>query len=221
MIPLSIGPEPAILETKRNEWGEEYKAALSAGTKPPERYRRDDIKNALREETKGKCAYCESHIEHVSFAHIEHLIPKSVKPELVAAWENLSLACEKCNIYKGDYFSENAPLLNPYEDEVAVAVIFYGPMALYRTDAAMLTISRLRLNRAELLFSRSENLREIFRILELLSGTTENAALQAALIEELRERLVTVAEYTSCSRNFASNEAQKRGFELPDLNDAD
>lgn len=219
MIPLSLAKEPPILTANREKWGEEYKAVQLSGVKPPERYRRDDVKDALRGETHGKCAYCESNIEHISFAHIEHLIPKSVMPELVCAWENLTLACEMCNTFKGDYYSAEAPLLNPYTDSVSEDLVFYGPMAIDRSDRARLTISKLRLNRSALIFRRTEHLREILRILDLIAETTDNKAVQMALLEDLKERLGAAAEYTNCSRCFGLDEAPKRGVILPLLDE--
>lgn len=210
MISLELGPEPLILKAKGVKWCEEYRNTLESGAEPRHRYRRDDIRDALRVETNGKCAYCESRIEHISFAHIEHFIPKSARPDLVYTWKNLTLACERCNNYKGDYFSEESPLLNPYEDNVSEAVTFYGPMAIDRTDRAMLTISKLRLNRSELLFRREENLRGVLKILDLLARTPGNADLQTALIEELSDRLLDHAEYASCSRCFSRDEAPRR-----------
>jgi uncharacterized protein (TIGR02646 family) len=54
----------------------------------------------------GKCAYCESHVEHVSHAHVEHYRPKGGVSEdqthpgyywLGYTWTNLLLACPRCN----------------------------------------------------------------------------------------------------------------------------
>jgi uncharacterized protein (TIGR02646 family) len=216
MIPLTLGAEPPILIENGAAWGEEFATAVEAGIRPlPARYRRDDVKDALRHETKGKCAYCESHIEHISYSHIEHILPKSIRPLLVCIWQNLTLACERCNKNKGDYFSEEAPLLNPYADDVENEVCFHGPMAIDRSDTAKLTIAKLKLNRPELIFRREERLREILRILDLIVAAQGNEAIVASLIEDLTDKLLATSEYTSCVRHFTEVEAPQRGVELP------
>ena len=43
-----------------------------------------------------------------------HKLPKSKFPELVCDWENLTIACPKCNTNKGDYdLPLECPLLGP------------------------------------------------------------------------------------------------------------
>ncbi|MGH1286379.1 hypothetical protein [Bacillus toyonensis] len=80
-----------------------------------------NVKSELTEMFSGKCAYCESRIEHVQYMHIEHYRPKGyVEGEtkgspgyywLGSKWENLLLACEICNgtEFKGNHF----PLKDP------------------------------------------------------------------------------------------------------------
>ena len=48
----------------------------------------------------------------VAYEHIEHLKPKSKYPELAFQWENLHLACQRCNVEKGDRFDEDNPILD-------------------------------------------------------------------------------------------------------------
>lgn len=210
MISIQIGPEPQILKDNDEKWGEEFEASLNNDEKIPHRYRNKSIKESLREETQGKCAYCESSIEHVAFSHIEHIIPKSIRPLLVCSWGNLTLACQKCNTYKGDYYTEEAPLLNPYLDEVEKEIVFYGPMAIDRSDKAKLTISKLRLNRADLLFRREQMLRSVLQVIDLMAKTEDNPALKEALKDDLHDKLSSTAEYTSCARNFSSIESVER-----------
>ena len=54
-------------------------------------------KEALRKSTSGKCMYCESKMEHISYAHVEHIKPKSKFPELEFEWTNLGFSCQICN----------------------------------------------------------------------------------------------------------------------------
>ncbi|PFD04499.1 hypothetical protein [Bacillus cereus] len=105
-----------------------------------------NVKEELRTMFSGKCAYCESKIEHVQYMHVEHYRPKGfVEGEtkgspgyywLGSKWGNLLLACEICNgrEFKGNHFPLKDPkkrvkdhlgniqleeplLINPCEDE--------------------------------------------------------------------------------------------------------
>ena len=65
------------------------------------RYKQDDIRAALQNVYKGKCAFCEQR-EEVS--HIEHYRPKSKYYWLAYSWDNLLMACPSCNMNKGTHF---------------------------------------------------------------------------------------------------------------------
>lgn len=214
MISITLGPEPEILARNSIAWGQEYAQALESGdAEKPERYRRDDIRDALRDETHRKCAYCESLFEHVTFAHIEHILPKSKVPLLVCTWSNLTLACPCCNSNKGSYYDEEAPLLNPYTDNPDAQITFFGPMAIDRSDKAKLTIAKLKLNRSGLVYKRLEKLREALRIMDLIMMSDHNQALKNALTEDLRGMLLPEAEHINCIRCFILDEAPHRGVE--------
>ncbi len=71
-------------------------------------YSHPDVKDALIELFKGKCAYCESKFLHVYSGDVEHFRPKgeiedatpNKKPGyywLAADWTNLLLSCRNCN----------------------------------------------------------------------------------------------------------------------------
>ena len=70
----------------------------------------------------GKCAFCESYIEHIDYGDIEHFKPKSKFPESAVEWENLLLSCKKCNDkgQKGDSWPEEIEgglLINPCDED--------------------------------------------------------------------------------------------------------
>jgi hypothetical protein len=50
------------------------------------RYAQEDVKEAAEEDSNGKCIYCESRIAHVTYAHLEHLQPKSRFPHRAYDW---------------------------------------------------------------------------------------------------------------------------------------
>lgn len=72
-------------------------------------YGTPEVKGALIELFKGKCAYCESQFLHVYIGDVEHFRPKGAikslngdlfKPGyywLAANWDNLLLSCRNCN----------------------------------------------------------------------------------------------------------------------------
>lgn len=92
-------------ETKKNIQfaiaGEFEKMTYSA-------YSETDVKDALIQLFKGKCAYCESKFLHVYSGDVEHFRPKGEIEEatpnkkpgyywLAAEWTNLLLSCRNCN----------------------------------------------------------------------------------------------------------------------------
>lgn len=73
-------------------------------------YKGEDVKQALSELFKNKCAYCESEFSSVTSMHVEHYRPKqriAGEPNhpgywwLASTWENLLPACPMCN--SGEY----------------------------------------------------------------------------------------------------------------------
>lgn len=67
-----------------------------------DRYKTEDIKDALKLIYHGKCAYCESNEE---LLHIEHYRPKKIYYWLAYSWDNLLVSCYFCNIGKSKKFS--------------------------------------------------------------------------------------------------------------------
>ena len=55
----------------------------------------------LKDETHGKCAYCESATSTVAYGDVEHFRPKSVYWWLAYCYDNFSYSCQLCNqMYK-------------------------------------------------------------------------------------------------------------------------
>ena len=213
MISIELAPKPQILVSFGAVWGQEYEKSVENGDSTRlARYRHDDVRDALREETRKKCAYCESKLEHVSYSHIEHILPKEKFPLLVCEWSNLTLSCQVCNTNKSDYYDQEAMLLNPYVDEVDLHVVYYGPMVIDRSDRGRLTIAKLKLNRPDLLYQRQEALADVLRIVELVVAHASNAPIKKALMEDLVSKISKEAEYSSCVNKFVHAEAPHRGL---------
>ena len=101
-------------------------------------YARDEVRQALSNMQHGKCCYCEKKIDmstafpqdeghgrHSNVEkHVEHFRPKG-KDEykhLMNDWNNLLLACNTCNVNKGQKFDldeDNSPLcIDPSDPDI-------------------------------------------------------------------------------------------------------
>jgi uncharacterized protein (TIGR02646 family) len=98
MIRLTKLAKPQILQDNEARWTAIIVDKVALNEVPTQtektRYRHPQIKAALVQETRGKCAYCESKFLHVHHGDVEHIYPKSLAPEKTVVWENLTLACE-------------------------------------------------------------------------------------------------------------------------------
>ena len=119
MIRIPRGRAPQVLAENGDAWNEEateaLEAALCAGEEPgyvwkKHRYAHDEVRARLRAMFHEKCAYCESHMGHVSPDHVEHYRPKGAVTEdaghpgyywLGYSWSNVLLACPRCNAPPG------------------------------------------------------------------------------------------------------------------------
>ena len=217
MIQVDRETEPEILVANREAWTAEHvNWSRDPAEREPRRYAHPNIRSALEAETHSKCAYCEGRIDHVAYTHIEHKLPKSKHPTLVCAWGNLTIACPKCNINKGKYDEPNCPLLDPHVDDVEKEVAFGGPMALARGGTrASVTITRLKLNRAELLFARSEVLKKLYLLLDLLERAANEPAASLAVWFDIDEMTAAVGEFASACRQFLAAQMAERGLTRP------
>lgn len=217
MIRLSQGPKPQILLDKGEEWTTAYVQWCDDGIgTEPRHYAHADIRTALEEETNSKCAYCEGRINDVAYTHIEHKLPKRKNPTLVCEWDNLTIACPKCNTKKGDYDDKACPLLDPYVDDVESHVVFYGPMAFACDSAsAQATIALLELNRSDLLFSRKSALEGVDRLISLIERASGNQAVAQALWLDVELAISAGAEFASACRHFVQARLLERGLDRP------
>lgn len=177
--------------------GEEVPKALEAAYKLPE------IKALLKKETGDKCAYCECKISHVDYGDVEHIIPKSIKPELRFRYENLTFACGICNTKKSDFYSEKMPLLNPYVDSMENHLIAVGPMVLRvpTSDRGLLTQKKLDLNRTALVERRQERLESIATLVDQMVRT-DDSSIRDVLVEEIRRECESDKEFAFVVRTY-------------------
>ncbi len=217
MIRLSHGSRPQVLVENGEAWTAEYVnwCVNPIGTAPL-RYAHPEIRSALEAETASKCAYCEGRISDVAYTHIEHKLPKRKHPKLVCDWENLTIACPKCNTNKGDYDIRECRLLDPYVDDVEEEVAFGGPLALPRGGArARATITRLDLNRKDLLFARGETLMRLHWLLDLVERAASEPALLQSLWLDIDAATAAEGEFASAGRQFLESQMAERGLTKP------
>jgi HNH endonuclease len=175
----------------------EYQRLIDAGKEIPksisDRYKSSDIKASLWQETKYKCAYCESRIQHIDYGDVEHMQPKINGAWHRFAYENLTIACGVCNTNKHQHLG----ILNPYVDEPSDHLMAEGPMVIRRpgSDSGMITEQRLRLNRPALLERRTERLDAVARLWDQYARTL-NAGIRGVLLAEIRRECSAEMEYS-------------------------
>lgn len=211
MIPIKRTPEPAILTKNKKQWTDDYLQAIiehNANNSPQtkkkiqkaqNRYHHQSIKKALEQMCFSKCAYCESHITHISYGHIDHFMPKSKFPKHCFDWENLFLGCAVCNgtQYKGDKFpaaEEGGPFINPCLEKPEAFLDFQFDAqtgtanVIAKNTRGQTMVSKLGLNRPELVQHRSNLVRKIaFVALQARNGDLVALAELSRCMEEDQE----------------------------------
>jgi hypothetical protein len=207
MIKLPKGERPPVIAEKGEDWAARFVAhngSLSSMA-PSLRYcyRDPTIKAAVRRDSHDKCIYCESFMTQVHPGEIEHILPVSKRRDLVVTWENLAFVCTECNREKGDYLEAALPLLNPYADEPAEHLAFYGPVVHHRTGAARgeVTVRQLKLSRGSLLERRKERIEQLQLMLDRIADQPDGA-LRVVLDKALAEELADDREYAAISREY-------------------
>lgn len=152
-------------------------------------------------ETNGKCAYCESKVRHIVSGDIEHIVPKSRRPDLTFAWDNLTLACPICNTSKGSHWEEAGPLLNPYVDDPEQHLYAVGYQVQSHPESArgVRTVRVLDLNRADLQERRKERIERLLRLTDAM-GETHDAETKAALLAEVERETGDDREFSFVAR---------------------
>lgn len=168
-------------------------------------YKDAEIKKMIQDETNDKCAYCESKILHISFGDVEHIVPKSVRPELTYTYENLTLACSVCNNKKGNYYDPDNPTINPYEDEPSEHLMAEG-MLILRVPGnrkGQVTERILDLNRTCLLERRKERLMSVARLADTYAQEPSET-LKTTLALELAKETAASEEFSFVIHAYVS-----------------
>lgn len=214
MIKLTKLNLPPDLEARIVDRTQRFQELVAAGEPVPDSlasaYKSAEVKALLRTETSDKCAYCESKIPHVDYGDVEHLLPKSVFPQLRYAYDNLTYACGVCNTKKGDFYSPETPLLNPYEDNPCDHLIPIGPMVMRSpaSDRGLLTEKKLALNRSELVERRMERLEAVATLVDQIARTA-NPIIRSVLVEQVEKECRDDQEYAFVVRAYVANSLER------------
>ena len=216
MIKLKKGEEPEVLTRNALHWTNVVVNKIHEGKTPTKtekgRYNHTDVKQALIEETHGKCAYCESKLRHVSFGDIEHITPKSDDPSKWFSWQNLTLACDVCNTNKSNTPVDKQTFIDPYDVDPEEHFWHLGPMMRPKPgcDAAALTERLLNLNRPELVEKRADRQDVLLRLVDAAERCS-NEELKRLLWEEIGLETEAHKEYAALSRTIIELAKTKLG----------
>jgi uncharacterized protein (TIGR02646 family) len=179
MIRVLQGLPPAGFHTRARMWKQRFaesrmqEAELSASVFWS-RVRPELAGDAeeLRIRFKGKCAFCESKMEHVSNPQVEHYRPKSrhAFERFMFQWSNWLLSCGRCNQKKWAHFPacRGLPcLLNPTKEEPTEHIDFKRANILALSKRGQKTIRLVGLDRAPLNGARASWLTYIDSLLLL------------------------------------------------------
>lgn len=202
MIRLSKGDKPQILVDNENQWNADYVALRLADLKDPAiegRHRHPQIKAAVITESFDKCIYCEEKLSSAQFGDVEHILPKKTYPHLYVTWENLGLACDRCNSAK----STHVGFVNPFQEEPSDFISFVGPFVRYDPGNAkgQITVKGLKLNRLALLERRAIALEKLIDKLDLLEATPPGP-IREILEVEVQEAVTDDKEYAGALRAY-------------------
>jgi len=156
-------PKPIFIE--EIEWyqsseGDKFKSIKNGWQKFMSKYRKQLV-DVLSIETNNMCAYCETSL--VGSGNIEHIMPKSLFPEGMYDWNNLTLICPQCNSRKTNRILP----INPYLDEPSNHFSFENNGQITpKTAKGAEVIDVLSLNRTELYNSRLKTIRFITDLID-------------------------------------------------------
>ena len=206
MIKLFKLPSPEVLVLNGVAWTSIIMEKRAAGLEPTttelSRYRNPAIKATLLAETNGKCAYCESKIEHVTYGDVEHISPKSLDMESIFSWDNLTLACDVCNTNKGNNFPLGDGLIDPYKKLPSSHFRVVGPFifGVPGDDDARLTELTLKLNRTALVEMRQQKINYLRDQVEVIAKAS--ARLRPMLLDNLQAEIQSEQEYSAVAKEY-------------------
>lgn len=173
---------PSSLKVNGDQWTKEllqqlniYKEFKDIPIKYTDKYRQEDVKNALCNMYQKRCCYCEGRIGAQTYEHIEHLKPKSIFPQETFQWSNLHWVCPICNSsYKKAKWDRENPILDPTKDKIEDYIdidLTTGEIITKNNSLrADVTIEHTGLNRDKLIDERRAVIKKINGLVTLATG---------------------------------------------------
>ena len=160
-------------------------------------YKSSANKAALLSATYSKCMYCETKITHQQFGDVEHIKPKDLFPGDQFNWQNLGIACVRCNNAKSNKYDPMHPYIDPFSEDPADHLIPLGNFVMGRSDSirGRTTVADLGLNRAQLLERRSEHLQKLRMLAEAIADAP-NPSLAHKAKRFLQEHVSEESEFS-------------------------
>lgn len=168
----------------------------------------------LNEMFEGCCCYCEGEYDVVSYGEIEHFKPKSIYPELMFEYDNMNLACQKCNNNKKEKFDDK--LINPTFDDPEKHLRYETYLLIPLDERGKITIdmfdinSEERVNRKEKLYTDINE--RLLLINKWLDKIDNNNNAQIEFIKEMIECTIQEVE-EKCKAGFEYCTMYKHNFE--------
>lgn len=192
MIKVNRLPEPAIITKNKATWLIDLNNAIAAKDAKKfkacqKKYGHKQVKDQLERMFSEKCAYCESHINVVTYGHIEHFRPKSRFKSQTFEWLNLLLSCPSCNNkqHKGDKFPSvhaGGRLIDPTVEDPAIHFDFTfdattkQALAVPRTDRGRTTAKTFGLNSRKALIKNRSSLVKKLLLIKTYAPTDQEAS---------------------------------------------
>lgn len=246
MIRVDRGPEPAELQTVREDGLAKARSALAAGEAPDltgyQPYRRP-----LRQAQRSKCAWCERWAEE-RFEDVEHYRPRHLYWWLTWTWSNLLFSCSECNrSWKRSQFplargqrlvaeqdppgKERPLLLDPSIDDPCAHIQFrliderWVPLPRDGSRRGHATIEALGLNRDTLHDLYSAHVRSLSDGIETIRDALnrrDGAEISRRWTVVLESRLRANAPFAALTRDvldhhFPKVQRERWGLTLPSL----
>jgi len=199
--------KPPSLRRNDKRWKRELLAAIQNGdgkkriNQLQNKYRQEDVKEALRRMYRDLCCYCEAKISHVAFDQIEHRKPKAKARfrRLTFDWDNLHLVCPICNQHKSDQWCDTYEILDAAKDRIEDHLTYKSlESGITRwphdnSKRGLTTICHTDLNRRKLKETRQQL---FFRVLDTVQEINKErdrdpgSARAKMILEDLKHRYV-------------------------------
>lgn len=146
------------------------------------------LRQKIRKRANFTCEYCGiSETDTGGELTIDHFQPTSANGN--DNEENLIYCCFRCNLYKGDYWSENKQIFNPRKDNFDEHFWLSDTGKLFGlTEVGEFTIKLLRLNRQPLITKRQQDFQKLEER-QILEQTNKALETLIRLSQQQRELL--------------------------------